>query len=191
MPKNRVETSQCRAHGGSAARRMVLLACVALAALPMRVPAVEAGAAEPAAEAPSVTASEALGGLRIGAKSAAVERLLGAPKSRGKAELWGADGLYHRDLDYPAAGAVIGMSAPETRGPWEVVAITLKAPATLKTARGIGIGATRPGVMAAYGPSAQRGDAGQVIVGSEFDGLIFSFDRRGRVDQIFLGAAAE
>lgn len=171
------------------------MACAALALASMTVPALGASAPESApesaADAPSITATESLGGLRIGAASAAVEGLLGAPKSKGKAELWGADGLYHRDLGYPAAGAVIGMSAPAARGPWEVAAITLKPPAALKTSRGIGIGATRKEVTAAYGPAAQSGDSGQLIVGSEFDGLIFSFDRRGRVEEIFLGAAAE
>lgn len=192
MPRTLFEA--IRPHRRPTALRL-RLACAALVvasitALPVDAAAPDA-AAETAADAPSVTATESLGGLRIGAGAAAVERLLGAPKSKGKAELWGADGLYHRDLDYPAAGSVIGMSAPAPRGPWEVAAITLKPPAVLKTARGIGIGATRKEVTAAYGADAQPGDAGRLIVGSEFDGLMFSFDRRGRVDEIFLGAVAE
>jgi hypothetical protein len=148
------------------------------------------------AETPSVAAVESLGGLRIGAAVAAVERLLGHPEDMGKPRLWEADGLYHREWTYLAAGVVIGLSAPKAGGPWEIDSITLKSSAKLTTARGIGIGASREEVLAVYGNAARSRELPEqghhtLLVGSEYDALVFSFDLHDNVDRIFLGATAE
>lgn len=142
-------------------------------------------------EGPSVIAAETIGGLSIGAKASAAERLLGPPKTRTKPKLWGADGLYHSDWRYPAAGVLVGTSAPERSGPWEVFSVALKSPAKLKSARGIGIGSTRQELMATYRRDAHQDPSGSVLVGNEYDGLMFQFDRHDRVAEIFLGALAE
>jgi hypothetical protein len=152
-------------------------------------------AEEPAVAVPSVIATETLGGLRVGNDAARVERLLGRPAQRTEPELWGADGLYHREWRFPDQGIVIGLSAPAPKGPWQVDSLTLGPPAKLTSARGIGIGATEERVRAAY-PEAidSRGGPGQtsvLTVGSDYDGLIFGFDKGGRVDRMFLGAPAE
>lgn len=149
------------------------------------------------AETKSVSATEALGGVRIGAPAGAVEPLLGHPKALGKPELWEADGLYHRNWTFPAAGVVVGLSAPKPLGPWQVFSVTLKgAGKKITTARGIGIGASRKEVLAAYGKAAQPGETEEqgrrtVLVGSDYDALVFRFDAHDRVVQIVLGATAE
>jgi hypothetical protein len=149
----------------------------------------------PAADAPSVIATETLGGLRVGNDAARVERLLGRPAQRTEPELWGADGLYHREWRFPEQGIVIGLSAPAPKGPWQVGSLTLAPPARLTSARGIGIGATEERVRAAYPEAtASRRRPGRtpvLTVGSDYDALIFGFDKRGRVDRVFLGAPAE
>lgn len=140
-------------------------------------------------------ADAAIGGLTIGASANTVKKLLGQPKTVSKPELWAADGLYHQSWNYPNAGVVAGLSAPKPEGPWELFSVTLKPPAKLITERGIAIGAAQKDVLAAYGKEAQPGEfTGQqqsLIVGSEYQGLIFDFDKTGRVAQIFLGASAE
>jgi hypothetical protein len=159
--------------------------------------AVAAALVPPACTEPSsVTATEALGGLRIGAPAGAVEPLLGHPKALGKPELWEADGLYHRTWTFPASGAVVGLSATKAKGPWQVFSLTLKRPGKLTTTRGIGIGTLRKDVLAAYGNAARPGESAEhgprtLIVGTEYDALVFSFDVRNTVEQIFLGATSE
>jgi hypothetical protein len=174
---------------GVAATPVIADAPTALAAASLLVPAA-------CAETASVAASESLGGLHIGSHAAAAERLLGPPKGRGKSELWEADGLYHREWTYPAAGVVIGLSAPNSQGPWEVFSMHLKAPAKLMTGRGIGIGASRKEVLAAYGRAAEPGESGEpghstLTVGTDYDALVFSLNGRNQVAEIFLGALAE
>lgn len=165
----------------------------AIAAAPLLLP--PGCAAGPAAEATSVTARESLGGLCVGSNVGEVERLLGAPAQRGAPELWGADGLYHRQWRYPQQGIVLRLSAPAPEGPWQVESLTLEVPARLNSARGIGIGATEERVRAAYpeATAARRDPGGTLIltVGADYDALIFGFDPGGRVARVFLGAPAE
>jgi hypothetical protein len=144
----------------------------------------------------SVTATETLGGFGIGMASKAIKKVLGPPVVTSKPELWEADGLYHQTWSYPNAGVVARLSATTKKGPWKLSSITLKAPGRLTTARGIGIGASRKEVLATYGHAAQAGTSAgpqhrTLIVGSEYDGLVFRFDNNDKVEQIFLGAAAE
>ena len=113
-----------------------------------------------------------------------------------RSALWEADGLYHREWTFPAVGVVIGLSAPKPQGPWEVFSMRLKAPAKLMTGRGIGIGASRKEVLAAYGRAAEPGESGEpgrstLTVGTDYDALVFSLDERNQVAEIYLGALAE
>lgn len=163
-----------------------------IAAAPLLVPA--ACAALPAAAESSPITSEALGGLRIGSAAAEVERQLGSPVQPGEPQLWGADGLYHRDWRFPSHGVVVGLSGETSSGPWQVDCLTLSPPATLTTTRGIGIGATEARVRTAYPDAAAAradGSGRALSVGSDYDALIFSFGKRGRVNRVFLGAPAE
>lgn len=147
-------------------------------------------------DTPSATATESIGGLSIGTAARAAKKLLGPPKVISKSELWEADGLYHQTWTYPSAGAVVGLTAANAKGPWSIFTVTLKTPGKLTTRRGIGIGASRKNVLAAYGNAAQPYESleqGQrtLIVGTEYEALLFSFDLHDRVVQIFLGATAE
>ena len=144
----------------------------------------------------SATATESLGGLSIGTAARTAQKLLGPPKVISKSELWEADGLYHQTWTYPSAGAVVGLTAANAKGPWKLFTVTLKTQGKLTTARGIGIGASRKDVLAAYGNAARPFESlerGQrtLIVGSEYEALVFSFDLHDRVVRIFLGATAE
>ena len=144
----------------------------------------------------SATATESLGGLSIGIAARTAQKLLGPPKIISKSELWEADGLYHQTWTYPSAGAVVGLTAANAKGPWSVFTVTLKIPGKLTTTRGIGIGASRKNILAAYGNAAQPYKSVEqrqrsLIVGSEYEALLFSFDSHDRVVRIFLGSTAE
>ena len=149
------------------------------------------------AGASSVTATESLGGLRIGASAGVVEPIFGHPKTLSKPQLWEADGLYHRNWTFPSTGAVVGLSSPNLRGPWTVFSLTLKGtPGKFATARGIKLGASRKDVLAAYGKGTRADGLYQhepqtILIGSDYDALLFRFDYLDRVIEINLGAAAD
>ncbi|HPF59637.1 MAG TPA: hypothetical protein P5149_00645 [Candidatus Competibacteraceae bacterium] len=137
--------------------------------------------------------AEHIGPLRIDQPAAEAERQIPCPVQRSPAELWGADGEYHQTWAAPACGLTLDMSAAGSTGPWILAAITLTAPGTWSTGRGISLGATEQEVMTAYGQdrNTEESQAEQTFVaGSIYGGLLFTFEA-GRVTQIFLGAAAE
>ena len=71
--------------------------------------------------------------------------------------------------------------------------ITLAAPCTLATKRGIRIGSTEQEVKKAYKKDWNKEDStssGRFVAGSIYGGIVFEF-QNGKVSRIFLGAAAE
>ena len=137
--------------------------------------------------------SEGFGELKLDLIASQVLEILGSPETKGETMLWEADGLYHQDWYYPQQGITLNM-ASETSGERQTVfKITLTSPSTLKTQRGMGIGDSYTEVMQAYKDEEDREMSipyESFIAGSIYGGLIFSFEN-GRVNQIFLGAAAE
>jgi hypothetical protein len=86
----------------------------------------------------------------------------------------------------------VTMRADKRAGAQTVDSITVSAPSTLKTSRGIGVGSTLAELQRAYGAdrNPEESNATSFVVGSEFFGVIFVL-ADGRVRQIFVGAAAE
>jgi hypothetical protein len=79
------------------------------------------------------------------------------------------------------------------RGGKKVVeSIILTAPCALATKQGIRIGSTEQEVKKVYKKDWNREDSSQdsFVAGSVYGGIIFQF-HNGKVNQIFLGAAAE
>ncbi|MCX5891573.1 MAG: hypothetical protein NTW80_01105, partial [Deltaproteobacteria bacterium] len=108
-------------------------------------------------------------------------------------ELWGADGEYHQDWQYPKEGVTLSMVSKKKGGPKSVERITITSPSTLATSKGIRIGSTEAEVNAAYGRFRNAGDSEHFncfIAGSIFGGVMFNFEK-GKVSQIFIGAGAE
>lgn len=135
---------------------------------------------------------EHLGALRIDLPEAAVQAALPCPVERGPEELWGADGAYHQQWDYPGCGVTLGMVSEKQGGSKSVDYVEVASPSDLSTAQGIHIGSTWEQVVAAYEFHWNREDSGpdSFIAGSIYGGLIFTF-ADGKVERIFLGAAAE
>ncbi|HRI10483.1 MAG TPA: hypothetical protein PKW35_21835, partial [Nannocystaceae bacterium] len=145
------------------------------------------------AEAEGLLSAERFGDLRYGLPAADVTAKLGEPASRGKNQLWEADGAYHQDWSYPAIGVTLDMASDSRSGPKKVASITLRAPATLATSKGVTVGSPRALVLDRYGklrdPESPAEDD-TFVAGSIFGGVIFAFEG-GKVSQIFLGAGAE
>jgi len=138
-------------------------------------------------------AKEQVGKLHLGLSEKEVKQLIPGQPTRGKEQLQGADGAYHQEWKYPAAGITLDMVSEKKEGLKTISAITITSPSTLKTQRGIGIGSTEAEVNEAYGRFRNAGDSEHFncfIAGSIFGGVMFNF-QQGKVSQIFIGAGAE
>jgi len=135
---------------------------------------------------------EQIGDLRLGLTEKEVKTKIPCKLKKGKEEFWAATGEFVQKWDYPDCGISLNMGSGRKGGAKKVLSITAKKPSPLKTKRGIGIGDPEQEVMKAYGPyqDKEMSQEGQFVAGSVYGGLIFSFEK-GRVAQMFLGAAAE
>jgi len=133
---------------------------------------------------------ESFGGVRIGSRSGDVVKVLGEPESKSKTSVSEVDAKPHQEWTYTKRGVVLDMVAESGRQ--EVAMITVGAPSTLETKRGIGIGSSESSVKAAYAaeidPSSS--DARTIVAGTVYSGLIFGLEN-GRVASMILGAVAE
>lgn len=136
---------------------------------------------------------EQIGQLHLGLAAKEVKQIIPGQPSRGPEELWGADGEYHQDWQYPKEGVTLSMVSKKKGGPKSIERITLISPSTLATSKGIRIGSTEAEVNEAYGRFRNAEDSkhfGGFIAGSVFGGVMFNFEK-GKVSRIFIGAAAE
>jgi type IV pilus biogenesis protein CpaD/CtpE len=137
--------------------------------------------------------NEALGKIKLEQKAADVTALIGKPDSRGEDAEWDAIGAWVQEWRFQAHGLVLNMASESKAGAKTVLTITATAPSKLATARGIHIGSTIAEVSKAYGKvqdKEQSDPAKTFVAGSIYGGVIFTFDD-GKVEQIFIGAAAE
>ncbi|HXE73600.1 MAG TPA: hypothetical protein VNO81_13145 [Candidatus Nitrosotenuis sp.] len=144
------------------------------------------------AAAQNLLQHERLGPLKIGLPQARVLALLGPPADQSEENYEAATGRWVQTWSYPSQGLILKMGGQRQGSPKALDDVQAYGPCRLKTARGIGIGSTRAEVLSAYqgliDPSLSQ--ESQVVVGSIYGGLIFTF-REGKVSRIFLGAAAE
>ena len=145
-----------------------------------------------AAKGADLVADERIGNLRIGLTEADLKKAIECTLKRGPENLWGADGMYHQAWQCPACGLDFGMVSEKRGGKKVVESITLTAPCALATKRGIRIESTEQEVRKAYKKDWNKEDSSQdsFVAGSVYGGIIFQFCK-GKVDRIFLGAAAE
>ena len=137
--------------------------------------------------------AESLGRLRLGLPEKDVLKLLGSPATRGKLVFQEADGNYVQDWHYPDKGIELLMSAGEKKSGVKTIAnMTVSAPCTYSTKKGIKIGDAESAARKAYTEHVDRetSDPGTLVVGSIYGGIIFNFTD-SKVTRIFFGAAAE
>lgn len=146
-----------------------------------------------AAKDSDLLARERIGSLRIGLLESDLKKTIDCDLKRGPETLWGADGAYHQTWQCSACGLKLGMVSEKRGGMKSIESITLIAPCTLATKRGIRIGSTEQEVRKAYRKDWNREhntQSGSFVAGSIYGGIIFQF-QEGKVNEIFLGAAAE
>jgi hypothetical protein len=118
---------------------------------------------------------------------------IGEPEEKSKLELWGADGLEHQTWYYRSTGLEIDFFTDDTKT--QIAgSIIISYPSVLKLTRGIGIGSTKDDVIKAYKKEInlknEWGGQDMIVAGTEFGGVIFSFENN-KVSTIFIGSAAE
>ena len=138
-------------------------------------------------------ALEALGPLTLGMPEQEIKAQLNEPETAGTPELWGADGLLHWTLAYPAQGLSLDL-AGTSAGEGTLYAIHAAAPCTLTTARGLAIGAPRETVLTLYAglinPEWDEEASGSILIGTIFGGIMIGIEN-GLVSSLFIGAMAE
>ncbi|AMC35843.1 hypothetical protein [Janthinobacterium sp. B9-8] len=135
---------------------------------------------------------EKIGNLLIDLPEKEVRKAISCKEKRGPDQLWGADGAYHQEWAYADCGITLDMVSDKKQGAKKIASITLFAPSTLNTQRGIRIGSSTQEVMKAYKPywNKEESDSNQFVAGSIYGGLIFTHKKK-KVNGIFLGATAE
>ena len=144
---------------------------------------------------PDPMREERFGELAINMPAAAVLERLGEPKRKDRIELSEATGDHVQTWFYPDQGLALGMYSDGRKGAQSIGAITVKAPSTLTSRLGVGIGSPRKAVLDAYGkmrdPMFPSGDKEDVfLAGSIYGGIFFTF-KKDKVSEIFVGAGAE
>jgi len=137
--------------------------------------------------------NEVLGKLKLGQKAVEVVALLGKPESKGEDTEWAATGEWVQEWRFAKQGLTLNLASEKKGGTKSVLTITAEAPCPLATARGIRIGSTSAEVTRAYADvqDKEQSEPGKTFVaGSIYGGVIFTFTK-GKVSQIFIGAAAE
>ncbi len=150
-------------------------------------------AAVPAPGSSIEQTSFGIDGLPLGLSADDLVRQIGVqPSSKSKPVLEAATGEYATTWAFDGRGVSAKLSAIAENLAPNLRALRITKPSALKTNQGIGLGATKADVMAAYGPSVnnEESDPQNIVIGSVFDGIIFSLTDN-LVTEIFVGAAAE
>jgi hypothetical protein len=166
--------------------------CLPLLSLPAVVITAAFTAGTAFADPPDISVTERLGDLRLNLAEADAKKAVGCPMTAGKEQKWEADGSYHQEWHF-ACGVDLGMVSERKGGKKTVQTIKVSGASTLKTSRGIGLGAAEKDVTKAYAKEWSKEESQMpdlFVAGSIYGGVMFTF-KDHRVSEIFVGAAAE
>jgi len=153
--------------------------------------ATEAPAAANAANDPdySFYETEAIGPLHAGMTAKELTAALGAPRAKEPATKEEATGGWFTTWTWRGASALL--VANSKTGPWRARDVSVTAPSSYATKRGIRVGSTRVDVERLYPPPPgdSQQDPDTYLVGSVYGGMLFSF-ANDRVSGISIGAFA-
>jgi len=129
--------------------------------------------------------------LKLGTAQAKVLEKLGEPDFKDEDIEWGALGTYVQEWKYTSKGLSLQMESGEKGGKKDVLMITLTNSSYGKTSKMVSVGASEEEVKQAY-PNFNRDFSSEkgVVIGSIYGGVIYSL-KNGKVNRIFIGAAAE
>lgn len=156
------------------------------------------GAAAPAGPAiaagvPYGAADEAVGRLALDLpQERAVEIVGPLPADVVAPVMMEATGEWIFVASYPEQGLIITFGSTQEAGPFTVSSITVEAPSTWATPRGIAIGSTKADVERVYAGAINTEEPMEntVVVNSVYGGVLFGITG-DKVSSIFVGAASE
>ncbi len=142
-----------------------------------------------------VLGEERFGALAYGMSAADVVKTLGEPTKKGRVAVEEATMSYVQRWSYPEQGLTLTMGSNERADPQSLDVLVIKAPSSLTSKLGVGIGSPRKQVIELYGkmrdPEFPSGDAEETfLIGSVYGGIVFTF-KSDKVSEIFVGASAE
>ncbi|MCB9707059.1 MAG: hypothetical protein H6711_34780 [Myxococcales bacterium] len=152
----------------------------------------DADEADELARMEKVLSTESLGPLKPGMSAAEVIAAVGEPTKREKIWEEGATGSFVQTWRYDQ-GLQLEMISETRKGPQSVSGITIAAPSTYKTARGVGLGTPREEAAKIYRDVLEEAIADNeenLTAGSLYGGLFMAFEGAG-VATIYLGRGAE
>jgi orotate phosphoribosyltransferase-like protein len=135
--------------------------------------------------------TETIGDLKIGLTTDEVEAIVGEPSETTPFEFWEADGLEHQARVYQNKTIELDFIKLEA-GKIVSNSITISEGCKYKTSRNIGIGSTHEEVFQAYKAEISTPEMTSTLVaGTIYGGIIFQFSEGSKVNNIFIGSAAE
>lgn len=146
----------------------------------------------PAAAALSIVQVQQVGPLKLNMAEPKMAQSLGKYSSEGKAVHEAATGLTVKERHYAKLGLKVTLAQEAAGARWTVARFRAEPPCPWKTPQGVGLGTPEAKVRKTYGAllDKEMTNAEQIVVGSVYDGVIFSL-KDGKVSAIFVGAAAE
>jgi hypothetical protein len=127
----------------------------------------------------------------MGMTTAEVEKIIGKPEVITEFEFWDADGFEHQARVYQNETIELDFIKLED-GRIVSNMITISEGCQYKTSRNIGIGSTYEDVLQAYKSEISTPEnRSSLIAGTIYGGIIFQFSDENKVNNIFIGAAAE
>lgn len=150
-------------------------------------------AAAIAAGAPYGPADDAIGSLTLNmAQDRALEVAGALPADADEPAYMSGTGEFVFSATWADKGLTIMFSGGAAEGPFTVGSISVQAPSTWATPRGIAIGSAKADVERMYAGSLNADESAEdsVVVNSLYGGVIFTI-ADDKVSSIFVGAAAE
>ncbi|MFK7910149.1 MAG: hypothetical protein AB8F34_06050, partial [Akkermansiaceae bacterium] len=128
---------------------------------------------------------ESLGGISLGMTEAAVRKIITSKITYGETNFEGATGLTVQDWTAKDLGIELKMGGGSPKAKKLVESVTIFGKSKGKSARGIGIGATRAELMKLYGKEIREGedksgDKNLLVAGSVFGGMLFTIGDSGK-----------
>jgi hypothetical protein len=135
--------------------------------------------------------TETVGDLKMGLTTAEVEKITGKPEIITPFEEWGVDGFEHQTRVYQKETIELDFIKLDD-GRIVSNSITVLEGCTYKTSRNVGIGSTYDDVLQTYKKEISTPESlTTLIAGSIYGGIIFQFSDEKKVNNIFIGSAAE
>jgi hypothetical protein len=135
-----------------------------------------------------------IGKLYKGMPEDSVVVLIGKPDSLGAGMISGRTGSFIKETFYKKIGLyIVYQSEDSTSSLKKILTLTAEAPCTLSVEKGVKIGTDYADIISRYCKMVDSTTSSwgkQIVVGSIYGGMIFTFEKN-KVKRIFIGAAAD